>query len=148
MHLDYVIEKNQKLIRCVPLDCTNVHPEQMIHTASSMYIACVVSARVITVWHVKYAAHMYITLNQLDYQALQLSETAMPKLAVCARLVCVGCILDAWQQGDRMQRSKLLDQLVRVLQSVSEEEAQALPDKDPERRSLYDRVCTLMVCCA
>ena len=61
--------------------------------------------------------------------------------------MCAGCILEAWQHGDRMQRSKLLDQLVRVLQSISEEEAQALPDKDPERPGMYDRVCSLLLCC-
>ena len=61
--------------------------------------------------------------------------------------ISTGCVLEAWQHGDRAQRHKLLDQLVRVLQNVTEEEAQALPDKDPERPGVYDRVCNVMVCC-
>ena len=58
-----------------------------------------------------------------------------------------GSIQEEWQQGDHMQRNKLLNQLVRVLQNVSEEEAQALPDKDPETPGMYDKLCSLMVCC-
>ena len=59
-----------------------------------------------------------------------------------------GSIEEAWRQGDRQQRNLLLNQLVRVLQSISEEEAQALPDKDPERPGLYDKLCSMMPCCA
>ena len=59
--------------------------------------------------------------------------------------MCADCILEAWQHGDDAQRSKLLDQLVRVLQSVSEEEAQALPDKDPEVPGMYDKLCRMLV---
>ncbi|KAL3133727.1 hypothetical protein ABBQ32_008217 [Trebouxia sp. C0010 RCD-2024] len=57
-----------------------------------------------------------------------------------------GSIVAAWQQGDRKRRSLLLNQLVRVLQSISEEEAQALPDKDPERQGVYDKFCSMMAC--
>ena len=61
--------------------------------------------------------------------------------------MCAGSIQAAWQQGGHMQRNLLLDQLVRVLQNVSEEEAQALPDKDPEVPGMYDKLCSMMVCC-
>lgn len=60
--------------------------------------------------------------------------------------MCAGCIQAEWQHGDHTQRNKLLDQLVRVLQSMSEEEAQALPHKDPVR-GMYDKLCGMMVCC-
>ena len=46
-----------------------------------------------------------------------------------------------------MQRNLLLNQLVRVLQSIGEDEAQALPDKDPERPGVYDKLCSVMTCC-
>lgn len=61
--------------------------------------------------------------------------------------MCAGCIQAAWRQGDHVQRNKLLDQLARVLQNVSEDEAQALPDKDPEVPGMYDKLCSMMVCC-
>lgn len=62
-------------------------------------------------------------------------------------VVCAGSIQAAWRQGDHVQRNKLLDQLARVLQNVSEDEAQALPDKDPEVPGMYDKLCSMMVCC-
>ena len=61
--------------------------------------------------------------------------------------MCAGSIQAVWQQGDHKQRNLLLDQLVKVLQNVSEEEAQALPDKDPEVPGMYDKLCSMMVCC-
>lgn len=62
-------------------------------------------------------------------------------------LVLSDSIQAIWQQGNRKQRVALLDQLVRVLQSISEEEAQAIPDKDPERPGLYDQICNTLYCC-
>ncbi len=53
----------------------------------------------------------------------------------------------SWQQADRKQRVALLNQLVRKLQNISEEEAQAIPDKDPERPGFYDKMCSMLYCC-
>ncbi len=57
-----------------------------------------------------------------------------------------GSILAFWQQADRRQRVILLNQLVRKLQNIPEEEAQAIPDKDPERPGVYDRMCSMLYC--
>ena len=68
--------------------------------------------------------------------------------AVYTCVVChAGSIQAAWQQGDRAQRTLLLNSLVRVLQNISEEEAQALSGKDPERPGLYDKLCNTLACC-
>jgi len=56
-------------------------------------------------------------------------------------------VLEIWQQGDRKQKTLLLTQLVRVLQNISEEEAQSLPGKDPERPGVYDQLCSMLHCC-
>ena len=61
--------------------------------------------------------------------------------------MCAGSIQAAWGQGNHVQCNKLLDQLARQLQNVSEDEAQALPDKDPEVPGMYDKLCSMMVCC-
>jgi len=62
-------------------------------------------------------------------------------------LVNAASIQTSWQQADRKQRVALLNQLVRKLQNISEEEAQAIPDKDPERPGLYDKMCSMLYCC-
>lgn len=51
-----------------------------------------------------------------------------------------GSILAAWQQSNHAQKKHLLDMLVRQVHDISEEEAQALPDKDVDISGLYDRV--------
>ena len=56
-------------------------------------------------------------------------------------------IQTSWQQVDRKQRVALLNQLVRKLQNISEEEAQAIPEKDPERPGLYDKMYSMLYCC-
>ena len=53
----------------------------------------------------------------------------------------------SWQQADRKQRVALLNQLVRKLQNKSEVERQAIPDKDPERPGLYDKMYSMLYCC-
>ncbi|DBA75054.1 TPA: hypothetical protein ACH3X1_010389 [Trebouxia sp. C0004] len=56
-------------------------------------------------------------------------------------------IQTVWQQADRKQRVALLNQLVRKLQNISEEEAQAITNKDPESPGIYDRMCSMFHCC-
>ena len=53
-----------------------------------------------------------------------------------------GCLLTAWQTSSHGQRKLLLDKLVVQLHAISEEVAQALPVKDTEPVSFYDRFCT------
>ncbi len=65
-------------------------------------------------------------------------------LSVC---VCAASIQTVWQQADRKQRVALLNQLVRKLQNISEEEAQAITNKDPESPGVYDRLCSMFYCC-
>ena len=59
---------------------------------------------------------------------------------------CAGSIQRVWQQGQRQQKEMLLSQLARVLQNISEEEAQALSGKDPETPGLYDKLSGMMGC--
>lgn len=51
-----------------------------------------------------------------------------------------GCLLAAWQQSNHSQKKHLLNLLVRQVHDISEDEAQALPDKDADRNSFYDKV--------
>ena len=51
-----------------------------------------------------------------------------------------GCLLAAWQQSNHSQKKHLLNLLVRKVHDISEEEAQALPDKDVDTNGFYDKV--------
>ena len=71
-------------------------------------------------------------------------QSVVPQASSCNKCQALfHCVQAAFLKHGSM----VLDQLVRVLQNVSEEEAQALPNKDPERPGVYDRVCNMMVCC-
>lgn len=55
--------------------------------------------------------------------------------------------MKTWQQSNWKHQAIIITQLCRVLQSISEEEAQALPLKDPETGGLHDKLCSMCHAC-
>lgn len=60
-------------------------------------------------------------------------------MCVCVHAAHSGCLLAAWQQSNHSQKRHLLNLLVRKVHDISEEEAQALPEKDVDTNGFYDK---------
>ncbi|KAL0049266.1 hypothetical protein WJX82_010048 [Trebouxia sp. C0006] len=54
-----------------------------------------------------------------------------------------GSLLETWTQSNFKHQGMIVSQLAKVLQSIPTEEAQALPDKDPETIGINDRLLQL-----
>ena len=55
--------------------------------------------------------------------------------------------MKAWQESSWQQQNALLDQMARLMQNISEHEAQELPHKDPDVPGLHDRLYGLITTC-
>jgi len=66
--------------------------------------------------------------NGLPY-SLQLCWA--PQLHSCCLCVPEGSLMAAWQESNSHERGHLVTLITKTLQDISEEEAQALPIKDP-----------------
>ncbi len=53
----------------------------------------------------------------------------------------------AWQESNSHERGHLLTLITKILQDISEEEAQALPIKDPESAGLHDKLSSFLDRC-
>ncbi len=53
----------------------------------------------------------------------------------------------AWQESNSHERGHLLTLITKTLQDISEEEAQALPIKDPELAGLHDKLSSFFDRC-
>lgn len=53
----------------------------------------------------------------------------------------------AWQESKSHERGHLLTLITKTLQDISEEEAQALPIKDPESAGLHDKLSSFLDHC-
>lgn len=75
-------------------------------------------------------------------KALRQKSIAAQQSEQCYCLCAVhsGCLLTAWQQSSHSQKRHLLNLLVRQVHDISEEEAQALPEKDLDTNGCYDKV--------
>ena len=49
--------------------------------------------------------------------------------------------MEAWRKSDWKQQNALLDQMAKVLQNISEHEAQELPNKDPDVPGTHSARC-------
>ena len=58
-----------------------------------------------------------------------------------------GCLMKAWQESSWQQQNALLDQMARLMQNISEQEAQELPHKDPDVPGIHDRLYGLTTTC-
>ena len=60
-----------------------------------------------------------------------------------------GSLLTVWQSSSWTQRNELVNQLAQLMQSISEEEAQRLPNKDPDVAGMHDKLYGLLnrCCC-
>ena len=58
-----------------------------------------------------------------------------------------GSLMQTWQQGNWKHQGMIITELCRVLQSISEEDAQALPLKDPETGGFQDKLCSMCHAC-
>ena len=62
-------------------------------------------------------------------------------------LVMAECLMEAWQSSSWAQQAILVNELARLMQSISEAEAQDLPSKDPDVPGFHDNLYTLLRCC-
>ena len=54
----------------------------------------------------------------------------------------------AWQNSETHgQRRDVISWISKKVQEVTEDDAQALDNKDPEHPGLYDEVCNRVTCC-
>ena len=54
----------------------------------------------------------------------------------------------AWQSSrSHGQRRDIISWISKKVQEVTEDDAQALDNKDPEHPGLYDEVCNRVTCC-
>jgi hypothetical protein len=53
----------------------------------------------------------------------------------------------AWQESNSHERGHLVTLITKTLQDISEEEAQALPIKDPESAGLHDKLSSFLDRC-
>ena len=51
--------------------------------------------------------------------------------------------MEAWQSGNHHERGELVSLITKTLQDIPEEEAQALPNKDPEPVGLHDKMSSM-----
>lgn len=58
-----------------------------------------------------------------------------------------GSLMAAWQESNSHERGHLLTLITKTLQDISEEEAQALPIKDPESAGLHDKLSSFLDHC-
>lgn len=58
-----------------------------------------------------------------------------------------GSLMEDWQKGSWTQQNALLDQLARVLQNITETEAQDLPHKDPDVPGMHDKLYGMVTTC-
>ena len=54
--------------------------------------------------------------------------------------------MTAWQSSNSRQQKDLIDELARVVQNISETDAQELPDKDPDVPGIHDKLHSLLTC--
>ncbi len=52
-----------------------------------------------------------------------------------------GSLMQSWTQSNFKHQAMLITQLAKILQSLSTEEAQSLPNKDAETPGVHDRLC-------
>lgn len=62
-------------------------------------------------------------------------------------MLMAGCLMEAWQSSSWAQQAILVNELARLMQSISEAEAQDLPNKDPDVPGFHDNLYTLLTCC-
>lgn len=63
-------------------------------------------------------------------------------------LLLIGGLLAAWQSSkSHSQRRDVISWISKQVLAIREDDAQALPDRDPERPGLYDEVCSKLTCC-
>ena len=78
-----------------------------------------------------------------------ISHSAVQTAVVCG----AGSLMEAWRKSDWQQQNALLDQMAKVLQNISEQEAQELPNKDPDVPGMlciavmYNRQARCRGCC-
>ncbi len=70
-----------------------------------------------------------------------------PQLDTCCLCVSEGSLMAAWQESNSHERGHLLTLITKTLQDISEEEAQALPIKDPESAGLHDKLSSFFDRC-
>ena len=127
-------------------------------------LSCAVSSRMLYPWFwygaLRFAvakrqlfstAHHSTTLlarskvqNGLPY-SLQLCWA--PQLDSCCLCVPEGSLMAAWQESNSHERGHLVTLITKTLQDISEEEAQALPIKDPESAGLHDKLSSFLDRC-
>ncbi len=78
-------------------------------------------------------------------QSLQLC--CSPQLDTCCLCMPAGSLMAAWQESNSHERGHLLTLITKTLQDISEEEAQALPVKDPESAGLHDKLSSFFDRC-
>ena len=58
------------------------------------------------------------------------------------------CLLDAWQNSSSHgQRRDVISWVSKRVLEITEDDAQALDDKDPEHAGFYDNICNRLTCC-
>lgn len=63
-------------------------------------------------------------------------------------LLLAGCLLDAWQNSSSHgQRRDVISWVSKRVLEITEDDAQALDDKDPEHPGFYDNICNRLTCC-
>ena len=59
-----------------------------------------------------------------------------------------GSLLAAWQgSNSHAQRRDVISWISKRVQDITENDAQALNDKDPEHAGFYDELCNRLTCC-
>ena len=62
--------------------------------------------------------------------------------------IFAGSLYKTWTQSNFKHQALLVSELAKVLQSITAEEAEALPDKDPETIGFHDRLCGFWKACS
>ena len=55
--------------------------------------------------------------------------------------------MQVWQAASWTQQNTLLDQLARIMQNITEQEAQDLPHKDPDVPGMHDKLYGMVATC-
>ena len=64
-------------------------------------------------------------------------------------MLLAGCLLAAWQNSkSHGQKRDVISWISKKVQEVSEADAQALPDLDPDHAGFYDELCSKLTCCS
>jgi len=62
--------------------------------------------------------------------------------------VLLGSLMAAWQSSNSHgQKREVISWISKKVQEITEDDAQALDERDPEHPGFYDEICNKMNCC-